>query len=191
SPQPSLGIKEWPYNGFIGKYDTKAWQYARTSIGDQGRVASTAQSGEMAGHTGAGPRPGAAQQEPRSGVKNPEEVATPDGPPFEPLVKSLVKPAPERDETLQHPRCVFQIVKRHFARYTPEMVERVTGCPRETFVKVAQTLLDNSGPDRTTSFAYAVAWTQHTNGPQIIGCAALLQILLGNIGRPGAGIMAL
>src|SRR2546423_1172587 len=107
------------------------------------------------------------------------------------LVSSLVKPPAERDETLRHPRCVFQIVKHHFSRYTPEMVERVTGCPRETFLKVARTLLDNSGPERTSSFAYAVAWTQHTNGPQIIGCAALLQLLLGNVGRPGAGIMAL
>jgi formate dehydrogenase major subunit len=70
-------------------------------------------------------------------------------------------------------------------------VERVTGCPQATFLQVAQALLDNSGPERTCSFAYAVAWTQHTNGPQIIGCAALLQILLGNVGRPGAGIMAL
>jgi formate dehydrogenase major subunit len=113
------------------------------------------------------------------------------GPPYDRLVQSLVQPAPERDETLQNPRCVFQIVKRHFARYTPEMVERVTGCPKDTFVKVAETLLENSGPDKTCSFAYAVAWTQHTNGPQIIGCAAMLQLLLGNFGRPGAGIMAL
>ncbi|HXE86703.1 MAG TPA: molybdopterin dinucleotide binding domain-containing protein, partial [Hyphomicrobiaceae bacterium] len=72
-----------------------------------------------------------------------------------------------------------------------EMVERVTGCPQETFLKVAKALLDHSGPDKTCSFAYAVAWTQHTNGPQVIGCAALLQLLLGNFGRPGAGIMAL
>jgi formate dehydrogenase major subunit len=86
---------------------------------------------------------------------------------------------------------VFQIVKRHFARYTPERVERVTGCPRDVFRNVAETLLANSGPDRTSSIAYAVAWTQHTNGPQVIGCAALLQLLLGNVGRPGAGIMAL
>src|SRR2546430_2673288 len=71
------------------------------------------------------------------------------------------------------------------------MVERVTGCPKETFLKVAETILANSGRDRTTSFAYAVAWTQHTNGPQTIGCCALLQLLLGNIGRPGAGVMAL
>src|SRR5438094_9559863 len=71
------------------------------------------------------------------------------------------------------------------------MVERVTGCPEETFLKVAETILANSGRDRPTSFAYAVAGTQHTNGPQTIGCCALLQLLLGNIGRPGAGVMAL
>ena len=106
-------------------------------------------------------------------------------------MRSLLRPPSARDETLQHPRCVLQIVRRHFSRYTPEMVEQVTGCPRETFLKVAETLLADSGPDRTTSFAYAVAWTQHTNGPQMIGCCALLQLLLGNMGRPGAGIMAL
>src|SRR5437588_5639165 len=186
------GVKEWPYNGFVGQYEASSWQYARTGIGDQGRIAATAQSGETPGHTSGAS--GTAQQRqtptsPRSGT--PGSAPAPGGPPYDDLVKSLLKPPPERDETLQNPRCVFQIVKRHFSRYTPEMVERVTGCPRETFVKVAQTLLDNSGPDRTTSFAYAVAWTQHTNGPQIIGCAALLQLLLGNVGRPGAGIMAL
>jgi formate dehydrogenase major subunit len=115
----------------------------------------------------------------------------PSGPPFDSLVRSLLRPLPPRDETLQHPRTVFQIVKRHFSRYTPEMVERVTGCSKETFQEVADTILANSGRDRTTSFAYAVAWTQHTNGPQTIGCCALLQLLLGNIGRPGAGVMAL
>src|SRR5260370_17582862 len=71
------------------------------------------------------------------------------------------------------------------------MVERTTGCPKDRFLKVAETILANSGADRTTSVAYAVAWTQHTNGPQIIGCCALLQLLLGNFGRPGAGIVAL
>ncbi len=97
----------------------------------------------------------------------------------------------DRDETLQHPRTVFQVVKRHFRRYTPEMVETVTGCPRETFLEVARSILDNSGRDRTTAWAYAVGWTHHTYGPQIIGCCALLQLLLGNIGRPGGGVLAL
>ncbi len=95
------------------------------------------------------------------------------------------------DPTLQDPRCVLRIVERHFARYTPEVVEQVCGVPRALFLKVADTILANSGRDRTTAFAYAVAWTQHTIGTQIISCCALLQLLLGNIGRPGGGILAL
>src|SRR2546430_1353978 len=93
--------------------------------------------------------------------------------------------------TLFRSHCVFQILKRHFARYTPEMVEQVCGSPKEKFIKVAEMLLENSGRDRTSAFAYAVAWTQHTYGVQMISCCALLQLLLGNIGRPGAGVMAL
>ena len=172
------GAPEWPYNGLVGEYDARSWQYAGTHAGDQGRVAAAAQSGEIAGVKSGANAAGAG-------------ASVAGGPPYDRLVASLVKAPPQRDETLQHPRCVFQIVKRHFSRYTPEMVERVTGCPKDTFLKVAKTLLDNSGPARTCSFAYAVAWTQHTNGPQIIGCAAMLQLLLGNFGRPGAGIMAL
>jgi formate dehydrogenase major subunit len=97
----------------------------------------------------------------------------------------------KRDETLQDPRCVFQLLKRHYARYTPEMVERITGCPRALFETVARTLCDNSGRDRTSAFAYAVGWTQHSVGVQYIRTAAIIQLLLGNIGRPGGGIMAL
>ncbi len=115
----------------------------------------------------------------------------PAGPLFEDLVRANLKPAPLRDPTLRHPRTVFQILKRHFSRYTPEMVARVTGCPKEIFLKVAETVTANSGPDKTTAFCYAVGWTQHTNGPQVISCCALLQLLLGNIGRPGGGVMAL
>src|SRR5215813_8145543 len=97
----------------------------------------------------------------------------------------------ERDETLRHPRCVFQILKRHFSRYTPEMVERICGIPRPLFEKVAETLIRNSGRDRTTAFTYAVGWTHHSVGVQYIRTAAILQLLLGNIGRPGGGIIAL
>jgi formate dehydrogenase major subunit len=95
------------------------------------------------------------------------------------------------DPTLQHERCVFQVLKRHFAKYTPEMVEKVCGTPREAFLAVAETVCENSTPERTTSLCYAVGWTQHTKGVQIIRTAAILQLLLGNIGRPGGGIMAL
>jgi formate dehydrogenase major subunit len=99
--------------------------------------------------------------------------------------------SPERDDTLQHPRCVFQVLKRHFARYTPELVEQVCGVPKETFAEVCDAVVSNSGRDRTTAFAYAVGWTQHTVGVQYIRSAAILQTLLGNIGRPGGGILAL
>src|SRR6266498_3667628 len=110
---------------------------------------------------------------------------------FTELVTTLKPPPARRDPTLQDPRSVFQILKRHYARYTPEMVERVTGCPKETFLKVAETITANSGPERTATMAYAVAWTQHTYGVQIIRAAGILQQLLGNIGRPGGGILAL
>ena len=95
------------------------------------------------------------------------------------------------DKTLQHPRCVFQILKRHFARYTPEMVERYCGVRKEVFLKVADTFVSNSGADKTGCICYAVGWTQHSKGVQIIRTAAILQLLLGNIGRPGGGILAL
>ena len=96
-------------------------------------------------------------------------------------------PNPDRDETLQHPRCVFQVLKRHFARYTPELVEQACGVPPEAFGRVCELITENSGPDRTTAFVYSVGWTQHTVGVQYIRTAAILQLLLGNIGRPGAG----
>ena len=98
---------------------------------------------------------------------------------------------PPSDPTLQHPRCVYQILRRHYSQYTPEMVERVTGCPRATFLKVAEALAQNSGRERTTSWCYAVGWTHHTTGVQMIRAAAMIQLLLGNIGRPGGGILAL
>ncbi len=98
---------------------------------------------------------------------------------------------PEEDETLQHPNCVFQILKRHYRRYTPEFVAETCGCSVDDFLYVARKLCENSGRERTSAFAYAVGWTQHTVGVQIIRTAAVIQLLLGNIGRPGGGIMAL
>ena len=98
---------------------------------------------------------------------------------------------PRRDPTLQHPRSVFQTLKRHFARYTPEMVEAMAGIPRELFFKVAKALTDASGPEKTAAICYAVGWTQHSTGVQLIRTAGILQLLLGNMGRPGGGIMAL
>ncbi len=96
-----------------------------------------------------------------------------------------------RDETLQDPHCVFQILKRHFARYTPEMVQETCGISAVDFARVADAMTSNSGRERTTALCYAVGWTHHTVGAQIIRTAAILQSLLGNIGRPGGGILAL
>jgi formate dehydrogenase major subunit len=98
---------------------------------------------------------------------------------------------PRVDHSLQDPRCVFQILKRHFRRYTPEAVERICGIPRETFLEVAGSLCENSGRERTSALVYSVGWTQHTVGVQYIRTAAIIQLLLGNMGRPGGGIMAL
>lgn len=96
-----------------------------------------------------------------------------------------------RDETLTHPQSVFQILKRHYARYTPQMVADVCGISVADFDYLAKAVTANSGRDRTTCFAYAVGWTQHSFGAQYIRTATILQLLLGNIGRPGGGIMAL
>src|SRR5437868_6922746 len=98
---------------------------------------------------------------------------------------------PSEDETMQHPRCVFQLLKKHYQRYTPEFVAETCGCTVSDFVQVCETLVANSGRDRTSAFCYAVGWTQHTVGVQMIRSAAVVQQLLGNIGRPGGGILAL
>ena len=97
----------------------------------------------------------------------------------------------EADPTLQDPRCVFQVLKRHFARYTPEMVERYCGISQDVFLKTTETFISASGPEKTGAICYAVGWTQHSKGVQLIRTAAILQLLLGNIGRPGGGILAL
>ena len=94
------------------------------------------------------------------------------------------------DDTLQNPRCVFQLLKSHVDRYTPEMVERICGTPKETFLKVCEIVTSTYPPDRVGTITYALGWTQHSTGVQMIRCAAMLQLLLGNVGRPGGGINA-
>jgi formate dehydrogenase major subunit len=95
------------------------------------------------------------------------------------------------DPTLQHPRCVYQILKRHYARYTPDMVERVCGVPAEQFLQIAKAWTENSCRERTTALVYSVGWTQHSVGAQYIRAGAIIQLLLGNMGRPGGGVLAL
>ncbi len=95
------------------------------------------------------------------------------------------------DETLQDPQCVFQQMKAHYARYTPEMVSKVTGTPKDQFLKVCELLAGTSAPDKVMTICYALGWTQHTVGSQNIRTMAMIQLLLGNMGRPGGGINAL
>ena len=99
---------------------------------------------------------------------------------------------PQRDETLQHPRCVYQILKRHFARYTPEMVERVCGVPQEQFLEVCRGVDGELRPGaHRPRWSTRSGWTQHSVGVQYIRTGAIIQLLLGNMGRPGGGVMAL
>ena len=160
------------FSGFdpdAGSYDTATWQYEGTqglpSIGGHGPEASPT-------------TPHARERD----TSRPERTGS-GGP--------VYYGKPETDPTLQHPRCVFQILKRHYARYTPDMVAEVCGVSREDFLQVAEALVANSGRERTSAFAYAVGWTHHTVGVQYIRAASILQLLLGNIGRPGGGILAL
>lgn len=95
------------------------------------------------------------------------------------------------DETLENPNCVWQLLKKHYSRYTPEMVEKTCGTPKDQFLKVAEMIGDTSTPDRVMTICYALGWTQHSHGSQNIRTMAMIQLLLGNIGRPGGGVNAL
>jgi formate dehydrogenase major subunit len=160
------------FSGFDAKqdaYDLASWQYEDLDMtGSAGRRMGSAVSGsKIVTHE-----------------LSPEEKAAEDRP------LEHGEP-PHVDVTLQHPRCVFQLLKKHYARYTPEMVERICGTPKEQFLAVAEALCANSGRERTSAMCYALGWTHHTEGAQTIRTAAMIQLLLGNIGRPGSGILAL
>ncbi|OBJ72648.1 formate dehydrogenase [Mycobacterium sp. 1274756.6] len=157
------------FSGFdadTGAYDPATWSYAARG---GGRVDSPAGGHEHGAHASA---------------RGAGDVHGSGGPP-------LAHPQVHRDDTLTDPRTVFQILKRHYARYTPQMVAEVCGIAESDFEYLARAMTANSGRERTTCFAYAVGWTQHSFGAQYIRTATILQLLLGNIGRPGGGIMAL
>ena len=94
------------------------------------------------------------------------------------------------DKTMENPRCVFQLLKKHVDRYTPETVEKICGTPKETFLKVCDIVTSTGNAERCGTITYALGWTQHSIGCQIIRAAAMLQLLLGNVGRPGGGVDA-
>lgn len=159
-------------------YTTDSWQYQLTEKGDSQeptKHTSNRNSAPSKGDT----------------AHHDEQQTMPDGQEGQGLLPHAHPSQIERDETMQHPRCALQILKRHYSRYTPEMVEQVCGIPQDLFYKIANTLVENSGRERTTNLSYAVGWTQHTVGVQMIRTGGILQLLLGNIGRPGGGIMAL
>jgi formate dehydrogenase major subunit len=157
-------------------YDAHSWQYEGTEMAAAAGQRDTQYEDRTGSSDGGDPSTGA--KEAAGSESHGSGGPTFDGP-------------PQLDKTLQHPRCVYQVLKRHFARYTPEMVEQICGVPQSLFLQVAEALTRNSGRDRTSAFVYSVGWTQHTVGVQYIRTAAILQALLGNMGRPGGGIMAL
>jgi formate dehydrogenase major subunit len=121
------------------------------------------------------------------------------GPP-PPLSPNQAPPPPSlpsdvvSDPTLEHPRCVYQLLKKQYSRYTPAMVERITGISQDQFVKAADmftSIRKDGDMKKVGTIIYAVGWTQHSFGSQIIRCAAMLQLLLGNVGRAGGGVNAL
>ena len=123
-------------------------------------------------------------------------TAAPAGPPPAGSAKPLpaLPPKVAYDLTLQHPRCVYQLLKQQYSRYTPEMVERITGIPKDQFLKAADlftSVRKDGDMKKVATIMYAVGWTQHSFGTQIIRTAAMLQLLLGNIGRAGGGVNAL
>ena len=163
------------YSGFdaaAGAYDRSSWNYESASgVAGGGTGASHAQGSakpEGGGHQAGGPA-GA-----KTMARLPETVA--------------------HDGSLQHPRCVFQLLKKQYSRYTPEVVERITGIPKDQFLKAADlftSIRKDGGMKKAATIIYAVGWTQHTFGTQIIRAAAILQLLMGNVGRAGGGVNAL
>ena len=161
------------YDPTTGTYDTASWQY-------EGVSETSAASGEE-------------EEIKNSGSGNDEESQTERGAGHELGGHGAALPHSQvrRDETLQDPLTVFQVLKRHYARYTPEMVQNVCGVAPADFIKVCEAVVRNSGREKTTAWVYSVGWTHHSVGVQYIRGAAIIQLLLGNMGRPGGGILAL
>jgi len=162
------------YSGFdasAGTYDKSTWNYQ--------------EGGDFAGKTDA----------PHANIAAAHMAASAaPGHPAAPAPPVLLPANAAYDLTLQHPRCVFQLLKQQFSRYTPETVERITGIPRDQFVKAADMFTSirvNGDMKKVATIIYAVGWTQHTFGTQIIRTAAMIQLLLGNVGRAGGGVNAL
>ncbi|MAL90412.1 MAG: formate dehydrogenase-N subunit alpha, partial [Pseudomonas sp.] len=95
------------------------------------------------------------------------------------------------DKSLTHPRCVYNLLKQHYSRYTPEVVSNICGTPQDRMLQVWETIAETSAPGKAMTIMYALGWTQHSVGSQMIRTGAMVQLLLGNIGMPGGGMNAL
>src|ERR1700678_1181507 len=179
------------YSGFdavAGTYDKTTWNYQ-----EGGDFSGKTDAAGSAGHSSASAS-GSASAGAGAGVAGaPGHAPAPETGKATPAVP-LLPPNVAYDLTLEHPRCVYQLLKQQYSRYTPEMVERITGIPKEDFLKAADlfTSIRKGGDTKKVgTVIYAVGWTQHTFGSQIIRTAAMLQLLLGNVGRAGGGVNAL
>jgi formate dehydrogenase-N alpha subunit len=124
----------------------------------------------------------------------PATAAPPAAAPAAPAPPPTLPPNVAYDLSLQHPRCVFQLLKKQYSRYTPEIVERITGVPQAQFIKAAEmftSIRKDGDMKKAGTIIYAVGWTQHSSGTQTIRAAAMLQLILGNVGRAGGGVNAL
>jgi formate dehydrogenase major subunit len=170
------------------KYDVSTWNYE-----EGGNVTGTAAAAIAAGD---GPVP--------TILATSGPVQTAPAPPAKvvPTAAKNGKPAPPPglppnaayDLSLEHPRCVFQLLKKQYSRYTPEMVESITGIPKEQCLKawdMYTSVRKDGDTKKVSTIIYAVGWTQHTVGTQIIRTAAMIQLLMGNVGRAGGGVNAL
>ena len=202
------------FSGFDGKtYDKETWNYeAGGNVGPkaEGTVAAAGLTGTTGEQKKAGEEP--AKNFERKTEKVSSQPSTPQkggdamgqghqaagGPGAsgqggsKPL--PMLPPNVAYDLSLQHPRCVYQLLKQQYSRYTPEMVERITGIPKDQFLKAADlftSIRKDGDMKKAGTIIYAVGWTQHTFGTQIIRTAAILQLLLGNVGRAGGGVNAL
>jgi formate dehydrogenase major subunit len=165
-----------PEDGLYSGFDSAGGTYADKSTWNyQAFTGPSGKTGTAPAYSGDAPEP------------------TP-GKPEGPLPPPSLPPNVAYDLTLQHPRCVFQLLKQQYSRYTPEMVERITGIPRDQFLRAADlftSVRKNGDMKKAATIIYAVGWTQHTFGTQIIRTAAMLQLLMGNVGRAGGGVNAL
>ncbi|HET7893499.1 MAG TPA: formate dehydrogenase-N subunit alpha, partial [Candidatus Sulfotelmatobacter sp.] len=179
------------YSGFDPEkqvYDKSTWNYEEGGDLTGKPVMPTPAGQSPASHATGGSQDSGAKKEEGQGYQGASPAGAKGG------VAAMLPPKTAFDLSLQHPRCVFQLLKKQYERYTPEMVERITGIPRDQFLKAADlytSVRKDGDMKKVSTVIYAVGWTQHSFGTQIIRTAAMLQLLMGNIGRAGGGVNAL